>query len=87
MQILQILLITAAVVISLTIALMLLNYLIRVIRALQSITAKLANARLLLLTVAAQTEPAPALVGGVGNNVATLHTAVMGVARSLGLIR
>lgn len=86
MYILQVLLVTAAVVVSLVIALMLVNYLIRVIKALQSITAKLDAARTILLRVADQTEPAPQLIPAIGNNVATLHKSVMGVAKSLGLI-
>jgi|GEM_PF-4288251 len=60
-------------------------YLVRVIAALRSITAKLANARLLLLTVASQTEPAGELIGGIGSNVAALDELVTGVARTLGI--
>jgi hypothetical protein len=87
MFILKFLLIAAAVTVALAIALMLVAYLVRVIQVLQSITAKLANARLLLLTVAEQTAPAPELIGKIGGNVTTLHTSVNGVARSLGLIK
>ena len=79
------LLVTAAVIVTISAGGMIVYYLIHVIQALRSISAKLANARLLLLTVASQTEPAADLVGGVGINVSTLHELVTGVARSLGL--
>lgn len=78
-------LVVLAVAVSLAIATLLVYYLVRVIRALQSITNKLANARVLLLTVASQTEPVEGLVGGVAHNVSELHTLVTGVATSLGI--
>jgi len=79
------LLTAAAVIVSISAGAMIVYYLIDVIQALRSISAKLANARILLLTVASQTEPAGDLVRGVGSNVTTLHELVTGVARSLGL--
>lgn len=79
------LLISAVVIMSVATALMLVYYLVSVIQALRSITGKLANVRILLLTVASQTQPAGDLVGGVGSNVNSLHELVTGVARSLGL--
>ena len=79
------LLTTLAVVLSISASAMVVFYLVRVIAALRSITAKLANARLLLLTVASQTEPASELVGGIGSNVASLEELVTGVARTLGI--
>jgi hypothetical protein len=79
------LLTAAAVIVSISAGAMIVYYLIDVIQALRSISAKLANARILLLTVASQTEPAGDLVRGVGSNVTALHELVTGVARSLGL--
>lgn len=79
------LLITAAVIMSISAGVMLVYYLVNVIKALRSIAAKLANARILLITVASQTEPAGELVSGIGANVGSLHQLVTGVARSLGL--
>lgn len=76
----------AAVIITLAASLTLVYYLLRVIRVLRSITAKLANARVLLLTAAVQTEPAGELVGSVASNIETLDDLVTGVGRSLGLI-
>ena len=79
------LLITAAVIMSISAGVILVYYLISVIKALRSIAAKLANARILLLTVASQTEPADELVRGIGANVSSLHKLVTDVARSLDL--
>lgn len=79
------LLIVTAVAVSIAAAVVLVFYLIKVINALRSITAKLANARILLLTTSSQTAPATDLVGGIGSNVSSLHQLVTGVARSLGL--
>lgn len=76
---------TLTIVLSLAACLLLAFYLIRVIVVLRCIVAKLANARLLLLVVAKQTEPVGPLVGGIGENVTSLHTLVRGVGRSLGL--
>lgn len=78
-------LITVAVIISLAAGGVLVYYLISVITALRSITSKLANARVLLLASAEQTEPAGELVGGIGGNIGSLHELVTGVAHSLGL--
>lgn len=78
--------VTAAVVITLTASLTLVYYLLRVIAALRSITAKLANARVLLLTAAVQTEPVGEYVGAVASNIETLDQLVTGVGRSLGLV-
>lgn len=82
----QTILVTAAVILSLVIALMVVLYLWRVIQALKSITSKLDSASDSLFIVASQTAPAPQLVGGIAGNVTTLSTAVNGVARSLGLV-
>jgi hypothetical protein len=83
----QPLLTTAAVILSLVIALMVVYYLWRVIQALKSITAKLDAASDSLFIAASQTDPAPNLVGGIAGNVTTLSNAVNGVARSLGLVK
>lgn len=83
----QTILVTAAVILSLVIALMVVLYLYRVIQALKSITAKLDTASDTLFIAASQTAPAPQLVGAIAGNVSTLSTAVNGVARSLGLIK
>ena len=81
----QTILVTAAVILSLVIALMVVFYLWRVIQALKSITSKLDSASDSLFIAASQTAPAPQLVGGIAGNVTTLSNAVNGVARSLGL--
>ena len=83
----QTILVTAAVILSLVIALMVVLYLYRVIQALKSIAAKLDTASDTLFIAASQTAPAPKLVGAIAGNVSTLSTAVNGVARSLGLIK
>lgn len=79
------LLITAAVVLGLATALVLVHHLIDTIKVLKSITSRLANARILLLTAQSQTEPAAKLVGGIGSNVTSLHDLVTSVARSLSI--
>lgn len=76
----------AAVAITLGASLTLVHYLLRVITALRSISDKLSNARLLLITAAVQTEPAGDLVGAVAGNVEALDQLVTDVGRSLGLI-
>lgn len=83
----QTILVTAAVILSLVIALMVVLYLWRVIQALKSITSKLDSASDSLFIAASQTAPAPQLVGAIAGNVTTLSNAVNGVARSLGLIK
>jgi hypothetical protein len=71
------LLVAFAVILSIAVALTLVYYLVRVIVALRSITAKLA--------AASQTEPAGELIGGIGSNVSSLDELVTGVARGLGI--
>lgn len=78
-------LVVTDITLALIAAAVLVYHLIRVIQLLRAITSKLANARILLLTTASQTEPATEVVSAVGNNVSALHDLVTGVARSLGL--
>lgn len=76
---------TLAIILSISTGLMLIYCLVRVVKVLRNVAANLANVRLLLLTVAAQTQPVAGYVDGIQNNVNTLDQSVTDLGLKVGL--
>jgi hypothetical protein len=80
----MILLIVVAITASIATGLLLIFYLVRVIDVMRKIATTLATVRILLRSVASQTEDVPTFVNGIRSNVETLDDAVDELSAAVG---
>jgi hypothetical protein len=80
----MIVLIALAIAASIATGLLLIFYLVRIVGVMRKIATTLATVRLLLRSVANQTEDVPAFVNGIGSNVESLDDAVDELSAAVG---